>query len=825
MIVKNEVHIVAEVLDVVAPYISSWVIVDTGSDDGTQDLIRNHMARLGIPGELHERPWRNFGHNRTEALSLAQGHADYILIMDADDTFVGTPDFTRLDADIYLMRYFGHNDVFWVPQLFRDGVHVRWQGVTHEYATWDDSCVAVRLEGDYNIGDRHLSTRNLSGEKYVRDRDLLLAELERNPADTRSAFYLAQSYFCLGDLVNARKWYARRIEMGGWKEEVGYSMYKLALSMEQSGEPWPDVQDAYLRAWEFRPARAEPLHAIACRHRADQRYQLGYLFAKNAAEIPFPEQESLFVRPDIYAWRMADEQAVCASWIDKHAEAFTLWRRLLARPDLPDEDRQRIARNRDVCAPTMIKAASSYPDTSLLQSLQRPHARDREVVVSLIAGPDRASTELTLNSFLRCCTDVSRLGRFLVIDTGLSTQDRALLRDRYGFLEFSQLDTQLGKIRAQIHERYWLHLDQGWQFFAPDNLITRLMAVLEAEHEVFQVGINLTDAAELTGASAAEDAVRRAPDAGRYVLTHAPARGPAMFDTARMDRAGGIQDAEPDPIAGLGRRARAAGLRTATLDEVLCIGKPSAATASPPPSWRLPGAVTYRDALDTIAGWFYPMDILLFEFILGCQLRDGIRGDVLEIGAYEGKSAILLGYGLRDDEALVVCDLFGLDPTDFEVPTEGMQDYTGLTLDRFYQNYDRFHPRRPHLEVCPSWQLGERIGGRRFRFIHIDGGHAYECVQTDIRIAIDHAAEDAVIVLDDYRSPHTPGAAAAVWEATLGGFLYPFGITETKLYATASREAQTRWRKTFLDFDTADVPWASQLHEVAGSELVRFWHR
>jgi hypothetical protein len=218
------------------------------------------------------------------------------------------------------------------------------------------------------------------------------------------------------------------------------------------------------------------------------------------------------------------------------------------------------------------------------------------------------------------------------------------------------------------------------------------------------------------------------------------------------------------------------------------------------------------------------MDVLLFEFILGCQLRDGIPGDVLEIGAYEGKSAILLGYGLRDQDALVVCDLFGLDPTDFEVPTEGMKDYTGLTVDRFYQNYDQFHPRRPQVEVCPSWQLSERIEGRRFRFIHIDGGHAYECVQADIRIAIDHAGEDAVIVLDDYRSPHTPGVAAAVWEATVGGLLYPFGITATKLYATTSREAQAGWRKTFLDFNTADVAWASELHEVAGSELVRFWH-
>jgi glycosyltransferase involved in cell wall biosynthesis len=79
MIVRNEAHVVTGLLDSVAPYISSWVVVDTGSDDGTQELIRAHMGRLGIPGELHERSWRDFGHNRTEALALAQGHGDYIL--------------------------------------------------------------------------------------------------------------------------------------------------------------------------------------------------------------------------------------------------------------------------------------------------------------------------------------------------------------------------------------------------------------------------------------------------------------------------------------------------------------------------------------------------------------------------------------------------------------------------------------------------------------------------------------------------------------------------------------------------------------------------
>ena len=119
--------------------------------------------------------------------------------------------------------------------------------------------------------------------------------------------------------------------------------------------------------------------------------------------------------------------------------------------------------------------------------------------------------------------------------------------------------------------QYWLHLDHGWQFFAPDNLITRLIAVLDAEPQVFQVAINLADAVELTGISAPEHAVRRTADAGRYVLTETVARGPSMFHTARLAQAGGIGGTDPDPITELARSAATAGLQTATLDEVLCI--------------------------------------------------------------------------------------------------------------------------------------------------------------------------------------------------------------------------------------------------------------
>jgi glycosyltransferase involved in cell wall biosynthesis len=68
MIVRDEALVIDRCLSSVAPFIDYWVIVDTGSTDNTPVLVEKTLA--GIPGELHHRPWKNFGHNRTEALEL-----------------------------------------------------------------------------------------------------------------------------------------------------------------------------------------------------------------------------------------------------------------------------------------------------------------------------------------------------------------------------------------------------------------------------------------------------------------------------------------------------------------------------------------------------------------------------------------------------------------------------------------------------------------------------------------------------------------------------------------------------------------------------------
>lgn len=144
---------------------------------------------------MHERTWRDFGHNRSEALALAQGKSDYIWMMDADDTVIGTPEFRNLTADVYYMLIRDGGINYWRRQLFRDGVPWFYKGVLHEFpALRIEPVTEDRLYGDYYIHSRRLGARNKDPEKHAKDAEVLLAHVTENPDDDRSVFYLAQSW-------------------------------------------------------------------------------------------------------------------------------------------------------------------------------------------------------------------------------------------------------------------------------------------------------------------------------------------------------------------------------------------------------------------------------------------------------------------------------------------------------------------------------------------------------------------------------------------------------------------------------------------------------
>lgn len=189
-------------------------------------------------------------------------------------------------------------------------------------------------------------------------------------------------------------------------------------------------------------------------------------------------------------------------------------------------------------------------------------------------------------------------------------------------------------------------------------------------------------------------------------------------------------------------------------------------------------------SLDDVPGWFHRIDRDLFTWILEDQASRDIAGDLLEIGCYLGKSAILMGRHLRPDETFTVCDLFESGPVDDANRVELRRSYSALTRAAFEANYLAFHEDLPTIVEGPSSIVAEHVRPRSCRLAHVDGSHLYEHVRTDIETARAVLAPDGIVICDDYRAQHTPGVAAAVWQAVGTTGLRPFCLTPSKFYGT-----------------------------------------
>ncbi|WP_435771560.1 class I SAM-dependent methyltransferase [Nocardioides sp. SYSU DS0651] len=224
-------------------------------------------------------------------------------------------------------------------------------------------------------------------------------------------------------------------------------------------------------------------------------------------------------------------------------------------------------------------------------------------------------------------------------------------------------------------------------------------------------------------------------------------------------------------------------------------------------------------SLADVKGWFLPADQRLFTHFLTSTVVPA--GDLVEIGAYLGKSAILMGRHLRDGERFTVCDLFGDDAEDPDNRRENRRSYRSLTRDRFEANYLAFHPELPEVVQAPSSTILDHVPAGTARFVHVDGSHLYEHVAGDVRSARVMAVPGAVIAFDDYRSPHTPGTALAVWEAVLEQGMEVIALTPRKLYATFGDA--TAHREELLSRPDRLEGLRTEMVDLRGRPAIRVW--
>lgn len=327
MIVKDESEVIKRCLASVKDLIDYWVIVDTGSKDGTQKIIKDCLK--GIPGKLYERPWVNFEHNRNEALELAKDKADYLLFIDADEELVfSSPlDKAGLDKDAYVIKIVNESVVSARTLIINNRLPGwKWIGVLHEYLYNPHAKTAETLTSVKNLANRFDGQRSKDPQKYLKDAKLLEKELEKDPTHSRYQFYLAQSYLNAKEQELALKHFQKRVAMGKDKEdlaEICWSLLMIGEIQERLEMPEDTVIEAYSRAFYYQPTVAEPLLRLASFLCGKEKYLLAYSIAKMGFSIP-PSKQHIFSMPWIYDYGFQSVIAECCFRMGRFDEAYDM---------------------------------------------------------------------------------------------------------------------------------------------------------------------------------------------------------------------------------------------------------------------------------------------------------------------------------------------------------------------------------------------------------------------------------------------------------------------------------------------------------------------
>ena len=297
MVIGNEAEVIRRCLESVASHIDYWVVNCNGSDE-SESIVREVLS--DVPGEVLNDPWRNFAHNRSIVAKASRGKGDFHFCIDADEELrVDGRLADHIDPSLDMINYWLYYSQDWAivrAGLLSDRLQWRFESVVHNYPTAENikrrgTADAVHV-WHHKDGFRWADTK----KKYARNAALLEAELAGDPGRLRNRyqFYLGESYRDCGERDKAINAYRARVQLGGWAEEVYWSLYQIA---RLTGK----VED-YLAAYEFRPSRAEALFELGNQFRGRGDHHSAYLFYSRI--VRQQPQDALFVDRTIYDWRL-----------------------------------------------------------------------------------------------------------------------------------------------------------------------------------------------------------------------------------------------------------------------------------------------------------------------------------------------------------------------------------------------------------------------------------------------------------------------------------------------------------------------------------------
>lgn len=357
-ICKNESHVIERMLTSAKSITDLIVVNDTGSTDGTQDIIRKFGEDNNIPTYVFERPFDDFEKSRTwameklrEAVAELKWDADKIhgYWFDCDEQLIIDPTFNKnqFTADLYMINTYIGQMKYTRNTFFKVSKPFKWYGPVHEFIVCEDQNITSGLATGIhvNVSMDGASWQGKVSEKYLSHSHKLESYINDNRQDPRWIFYTAQSYHDSASIPDNKdeneerlrrslKYYKERTERSdGYVEEIYYAHYRMGSIMKTLEEPWSLTMQQCLKAYAVDPLRGESIKIIIDYYLQMGEWHLAYLYTKFAYENfhgknPYPKK-LLFVDESLYVWRFAEAHAASCYYTGRLHDAKNTYSEIL----------------------------------------------------------------------------------------------------------------------------------------------------------------------------------------------------------------------------------------------------------------------------------------------------------------------------------------------------------------------------------------------------------------------------------------------------------------------------------------------------------------
>jgi glycosyltransferase involved in cell wall biosynthesis len=357
-ICKDESHVIGKMLESCKTITDLIVVNDTGSTDGTQDIIRKFGEDNNIPTYVFERPFDDFEKSRNHAMDKLRDVVQELgwdsnkvhgYWFDCDETLVIDSKFNKEQFvnDLYMINTFIGQMKYTRNTFFKVSKPFKWYGPIHEFIICDDKNITSGLAENILV-DVKMTGSSWQGDiptKYKNHAFVLEKYIDANRQDPRWIFYTAQSYHDSASvpdnkeeneerLRRALKYYRERVgRTDGYAEEIFYSQYRIGTIMRNLEETWSLTHQELLKAYNMDPLRGEPIKTIIDYYLQVQEWNMAYLYTKFAkvnfhGKNPYPTR-LLFVDESLYIWKFAEAHAAACFYTGRMDEAKSTFNEIL----------------------------------------------------------------------------------------------------------------------------------------------------------------------------------------------------------------------------------------------------------------------------------------------------------------------------------------------------------------------------------------------------------------------------------------------------------------------------------------------------------------